>query len=95
MIVVAIVVVLSTISIVIAIVVVESSLVATRDLALRTIGATAIRRVAHLASEIIRRLSKEAFFNPLDLLTVERTVELLLLLKSLEERRDRIDSRVF
>ena len=86
---------MSTISIAIAIVVIASSLVATHDLALRAIGETAIRGVAHLPSEIFRRLSKEAFFKPLDLLTVERTVEFLLLVKSLEERRDRIDGRVF
>jgi len=95
MLVVVIVVVLSTILIAIAIVAVELSIVGTRDLVLGAIGLTAIRSAAHLAPEIFRRLLKEAFFELLDLLTVEQTVELLLLIKSLEERRDRIEGCVF
>ena len=82
----------STISVAIA--VVASPIVATRDLALGAIGAAIIGGVAHLAMEVFRRFAKEAFLQTLDLLTVEQTAELFLLLKSLKKLCDHFDSRV-
>ncbi len=82
----------STISV--AIGVVASPIVAMCDLALGAIGAAIVGGVAHLATEVFRRFAKEAFHQTLDLLMVERTVELFLLVKSLKKLRDRFDGRV-
>jgi hypothetical protein len=79
----------STISI--AITVVASPIVATRDLALGAIGAAIVSGVAHLAKDVFRRFAKEASLQTLNLLMVEQTVELSLLLKSLKKLRDRFD----
>jgi len=84
--------VLSAISVVID--VVASLIIATRDLALGAIGAAIVGGVVHLAKEVFRRFAKEAFLQTLDLLTVEQTVELFLLVKSLKKLIDRFDGRV-
>jgi len=45
----------------------------------------------HLATDVFRRFAKEASLQTLNLLTVERTVELSLLVKSLKKLLDRFD----
>ena len=62
-----------------------------RDLALGAIGAAIVSGVAHLATDVFRRFAKEASLQTLNLLMVEQTVELSLLVKSLKKLCDRFD----
>ncbi len=80
--------------ILVAIVVVALPIVTTHDLALGAIGVAIVGGVMHLATEVIRRFAKEVFLQTLDLPTIERTVELFLLVKSLKKLRDRFDGHV-
>ena len=66
----------STISVAIGIV--ASPIIATRNLALGAIGAAIVGGVVHLAMEVFRCFAKEAFLQTLDLLMVEQTVKLFL-----------------
>ena len=84
--------VLLTISI--AVNVVVPPIVATRDLALGAIGAAIVGGVTYLATEVLRRFAKEAFFQPLNLLTVEQTLKFFLLVESLKKGCDRFNGRV-
>ena len=47
----------------VAVDVVASPIVTTRNLALGAIGAAIVSGVMHLATEVLRRFAKEAFFN--------------------------------
>jgi len=61
---------------------------------LGAISAVIVGGIAHLATEVFLRFAKEAFLQTLDLLTVEQTAELLLLVKSLKKLCDCFDGRV-
>ena len=81
-------------TILVAVNVVALPIVTTRDLALGAIGAAIVGGVTYLATEVLRRFAKEAFFQPLNLLTVELTVQFFLLVESLKKGCDRFDGRV-
>ena len=65
-------------TILVAIGVVASPIIATCDLALGAIGVAIVSGVSHLVTEVFRRFAKEAFLQTLDLLMVEQTVKLFL-----------------
>jgi hypothetical protein len=69
----------------VAVDVVALPIVATRNLTLGAIGLAIVGNVAHLATEVLRRFAKEAFFQPLNLLTIERTTKFFLLVESLKK----------
>ena len=72
-------------TILVAVNIVALPIVATRDLALGAIGAAIVGGVAHLAMEVLRCFVKEAFFQPLSLLTVEQTVEFFLVVETMKK----------
>ena len=61
------------------------------DLKLGAIGAAIVGSVAHLATEVFQCFAKEAFLQMLDLLMVEQTIKLFLLVKSLKKLCDHFD----
>jgi len=74
--------------------VVASSIVATRELASRAMGATIVGGAANLAAESFRRLAEWELLVTFDRLAVERSVALFLLVESLKKGRNRLEGRV-
>ncbi len=58
-------------------------------------GATAVRRVAYFAPEVVGRLPEQVLFHTLNLLMIERAVKLFLLVQRLKKCSDRFDCATF